>query len=64
MHNLISRLGLPECSSVLNAPSRFYKFHREELVTHTLTKLAHGLTRTVMEKMVIEFVSNLLMLLY
>ena len=39
---LIGRLGLDEHALVLSAPCHCWRFHREEFLVCTLTKLAHG----------------------
>ena len=51
--DLVPRLGLPEYVYVFNTPGNFYRFHREELLIYTLTKLAHGFPHTVMSDMVV-----------
>ena len=50
---MINKIGLEECVNSLNTPGHFYRFHRKESFTCTLSKLAHGLSHTVMADMVV-----------
>ena len=53
LHDLAGRLGLDEIVFVPCTPSHFYRFHREELLVHSLIKLGHGLPHSVMVDMVV-----------
>ena len=53
LSDLIGRLGLEEHVLVLNTPCNYHRFHREVLLMHTLTKLAHDLHHTVMSDMIV-----------